>query len=122
MSSPAVLVFSADPFAAALLGAAAELSGYVAAFPRVGELPRDAILRVRPRAVLVDCDHEEACSERFFGPALMTGARVAVFSSHRSRRTLEPIAAQYGVRTFSLPIDVPRLAALLDSLARHDEP
>ncbi len=120
-SAATVLVFSADPLAAALLGAAVELAGHAVAFPQGGESPRDAVMRARPRAALVDCDHEEACTESFFGPAMMVGARVAVFSSHRSQRALEPIAEQFRVRMFTLPIDFPELDALLDVLLRQDE-
>jgi hypothetical protein len=120
MSDSAVLVFSGDSLAGALLGAAVELAGYRVAFPLDGESPRDAVLRVRPRAALVDCDHQDACTETFFGPAMMVGARVAVFSSTRSRRSLEPIAAEYSVRTFALPIEFAELVAVLEDLVRPE--
>jgi hypothetical protein len=116
MTSRTVLVFSTDSLAAALIGAAVELAGYGVAFQNENESPRDAVMRVRPRAALVDCDHEDACTETFFGPALMIGARVAVFSSKRSRRTLEPIAEQFKVQTFQLPFEFDELQALLASL------
>ena len=116
-----VLVFSTDSLAAALLGAAVELAGHSVAFPQAGESPRDAVMRVRPRAALVDCDHEEACTESFFGPAMMVGARVAVFSSQRSQRALAPIAEQFRVRMFELPIDFPELGRLLgDLIGRYE--
>jgi hypothetical protein len=120
-SASAVLVLSADPLAAALLGAAVELAGHAAVFPQAGESPRDAVMRARPRAALVDCDHEEACTESFFGPAMMAGARVAVFSSRRSQRALEPIAEQFRVRAFALPMGFPELDALLAALLHADE-
>lgn len=116
-----VLVFSVDPLAAALLGAAVEVAGHVVAFPQPGESARDAVMRLRPRAALVDCDHEEACTESFFGPAMMVGARVAVFSSQRSQRALEPIAEQFRVRMFKLPIEVSELDLLLEALLDRDE-
>jgi hypothetical protein len=113
MSNPTALIFSTDPLAAALIGAAVELSGFAAAFPAEGESARDALLRVRPAVALVDCDDEGACTEAFFGPALMMKTRVAVFSSTRSRRVLEPIATEFNVRTFSLPIEMADLSELL---------
>jgi hypothetical protein len=113
MSKPTALIFSTDPLAAALLGAAVELSGFEAVFPTDDESARDALLRVRPSVALVDCDDEGACTEAFFGPALMMKARVAVFSSSRSRRELEPIAEEFNVRRFSLPIEMAALAELL---------
>lgn len=113
MGARSVLIFSTDPLAAALLGAAAELAGVTPCFAAHGETPRDALLRTRPAIALVDCDHEQACTESFFGPALMAGARVVIFSSSRSHRRLEPIAEEFGVRTITLPIDVGTLARVL---------
>jgi len=122
MSARSVLVFSTDPLAGALLGAAAELAGYEPVFPLDRERPRDSLLRTRPRLVLVDCDHDGACTEEFFGPAMMMNAGVAIFSSSRSRRTLEPIADAFGVTTFSLPIEFEQFATLLASSQRTPGP
>ena len=113
----AVLVVATDALAAALLGAAVELAGYAPVFPREGETPREALRRSKPSVVLVDCDSEEACGESFFGPAMMMGAGVAVFTSTRSRGALGPVAKKYGVRSFQLPIDFGDLSALLDACA-----
>ena len=92
-----VLIFSTDPLTAPLIGAMVELPSYAPVFPARAESPRDAVMRLRPGAALVDCDHDDACAETFFGPAMMIGVRVAVFSSKRSVRTLEPIAAEFDV-------------------------
>ena len=86
MSHHAVLIVAADPLAAALLGAAVEHGGSAPHFPQAGEAPRAALLRLRPRLVLVSCDHTEACSDGFIGPALMTGARVLLIQT----RTMTP--------------------------------
>ena len=103
------------------MGGAVELAGYAPVFPAEAESPRDAVMRLRPGAALVDCDHEDACAETFFGPAMMVGTRVAVFSSKRSVRTLEPIATEFDVRLFSLPIDFTDLTLLLDDLTKTVE-
>ena len=118
MTASGVLIVATDPLAGALLGAAVELAGYLPVFPREGESARDALRRAKPCAILVDCDSDDACSESFFGPALMLGATIAIFTSSRSRRTLEPIAARYGVRLFEVPIEFADLKALLDDCAR----
>ena len=115
MNARDVLILSTDPLAGALLGAGVELAGYIPHFPLEDEPPRDALRRVRPAVALIDCDHEGACTESFFGPALMTGARIAVFSSTRSRRALEPIAAEFGVRLFGLPLEFEELVAILQA-------
>jgi hypothetical protein len=119
MNDSAVLIFSTDPLAAALLGAAVELAGFVVVYPHDAESPRDALMRTRPNVALVDCDHEEACTESFFGHAMMAGATVAIFSSKRSRRTLDPIAAEFGVRTFGLPIEFHELTQILANAAAN---
>jgi hypothetical protein len=108
-----VLIFSEDPLAAALIGAAVELVGFEPTFPTDGEPPRDALLRGRPRLVLVDCDHESACGPSFFGPVLMTGARVLLVGSRRTRRDATEIAARFGLRAITLPADLETIADLL---------
>lgn len=121
MKARGVLVLSRDPLAAALIGAATELAGFEARYPSSTENPREALLRTRPRVVVVDCDHE-AASESFFGPALMAGAQIAVFSSPRSERASEPIAESYRIRTLRLPVDVEVIGRLLDECVRDGDP
>lgn len=94
----AVLVFSSDPLSGALLGAAIELGGHLPHFAAADESARSALLRVRPRVVLIDCDHEESCSEEFVGPALMTGARVLLIRSARTVRDMSDFATRLRVR------------------------
>jgi hypothetical protein len=113
MTRASILVFSTDPLAAALVGACIELAGFEPVFAHDEENPRDILLRVRPRLVLVDCDHEGACTESFLGPVLMTGARILVFSSRRSKRQSDKMVQQFGVRSFTLPIEYDELLRLL---------
>jgi DNA-binding NtrC family response regulator len=111
-----VLILSSDLLAAALLGAAVELAGYQPAFSKTGEPPRAALLRLRPHLVLVDCDHEDACTEGFVGPALMTGARVLICRSRRSVRDVSDLARRMQVTFLDLPFEGDRLAKILDDL------
>jgi hypothetical protein len=120
MTASEVLIIVTDPLSGALLGAAVELAGYVPLFPWEGESAREALRRTKPCAVLVDCDDEESCGDSFFGPAMMLGAAVAVFTSSRSTRALEPIAREFDVQTFSLPIDIAELKGVLDACARKN--
>jgi hypothetical protein len=108
-----VLVLSSDPLAAALLGAAIELAGYAPHFPSSSESPRTALLRARPRLVVVDCDHEEACSDGFIGPALMTGSRVLLFRSPRTRREVSELSTRIGLRVAELPMEHEPLSQML---------
>src|SRR6185503_16019548 len=113
VSNP-VLVISSDPLAAALLGAAIELAGHAPRFPQSDESPRGALLRVRPRLVVIDCDHEDACTEAFVGPALMTGSQVLLFRSRRTRRDVSEMVDRLGLRT----VDITR-ARQLSACARR---
>jgi hypothetical protein len=111
-----VLVLSSDPLAAALLGAAIELAGHAPRFPQSDESPRSALLRVRPRLVVIDCDHEDACAEAFIGPALMTGSQVVLFRSRRTRRDVSEMANRLGLRTVEMPAEHESLTSLLHEL------
>ncbi|MBA3671094.1 MAG: hypothetical protein H0W68_03595 [Gemmatimonadaceae bacterium] len=114
----AVLIISHDPLASALLGAAVEIAGHAPHFPQDGERVRVSLLRVRPRLVLVDCEHDEACSESFVGPSLMTGARILLFRSSRSRVPVKDFVSRLGLRTVELPSDSAFLMQQIrDSLA-----
>lgn len=111
-----VLILSTDPLAAALLGAAVELAGHAPKFVLPAEAARTALLRLRPRAVLIDCDHDDACSDAFVGPAIMTGAHVHFVRSARTRRDVAETARRLGVRVIDLPVEHDALASLLQDL------
>ena len=108
-----VLILSPDPLAAALLGAAVELAGHAPHFSRHAESARDALRRVRPRIALIDCDDEEACSDTFVGPALMTGAKVHLFRSRHTRRDRTVFAGRLGLSVMTLPLDHDALVTVL---------
>jgi len=105
VSRHAVLVLSSDPLAAALLGAAIELAGHVPRFPQSDEAARMALLRIRPRLVVIDCDHEDGCSDAFIGPALMTGSRVLLFRSRRTQRDVTELTGRLGLRVMDMPME-----------------
>ena len=116
MTRHAVLVISSDPLAAALLGAAIELAGHAPTFPLADEAVRDALLRARPRLVVIDCDHAEACSENFIGPAMMTGSRVLLFRSRRTERDASELANRLGIQVAEMPTKHETLTQLLREL------
>lgn len=116
VSRQAVLIISSDPVAAALLGAAVELAEHMPHFVGNGERTRAALLRVRPRLILVDCDHEEACTDEFVGPAIMTGARVVLFRSNRSIADRTQFSGRLGLRTLDMPKEHDSITALLSEM------
>jgi hypothetical protein len=111
-----VLVLSSDPLAAALVGAAIELAGHAPRFPKSDEAPRSALLRVRPRLVIIDCDHEDACSDSFIGPALMTGSRVLLIRSRRTRRDASELSGRLGLRVLEMPMEHEPLMRVLQQM------
>ena len=113
MSRHPVLVLSSDPLAGALLGAAIELAGHAPRFPQPEEAARAALLRVRPRLVVIDCDHEDGCSDAFIGPALMTGSGVLLFKSRRTRRDVGELNGRLGLRVMDMPMEHESLAQVL---------
>jgi DNA-binding response OmpR family regulator len=114
VSRHAVLVLSSDALAAALLGAAVELAGHVPHFARQGEPARTALLRVRPRLVLIDCDHDESCTDEFVGPALMTRGKILLFRSRRSEHDRSAFAERLSLRVIDMPLDHAALTTLLE--------
>lgn len=109
----AALIVSPDAMGAALLAAAIEIAGMKAGFSMDGESPRDAVRRMRPSHVLIDCDDANAADESLIGPAMMTGARVFLFGDERRMRLARHIAVRFHMGVVVLPDDVDRLAAIL---------
>jgi hypothetical protein len=116
VSRDAILVLSNDPLSAALLGAATELAGYSPRFPLPDEHARAALRRVRPRLVLVDCDHADACTDEFVGPALMTGSRVLLFRSHRTAHDRGEFAKRLSLPVLDLPVEHEPLTRVLQEM------
>jgi hypothetical protein len=116
VSRQPVLIISTDALAAALLGAAVELAGHAPHFLQAGENSRAGLLRMRPRLVVIDCDHEEACSDEFVGPALMTGARVLLFRSRRTKRVMDEFASRLDLRVVELPLEHSALSQILNEM------
>ena len=113
MSRQAVLIISSDPLAAALLGAAVELAEHMPHFVRADERARSALLRVRPRLVLIDCDHEEACTDEFVGPAIMTGAHILLFRSNRTTADRAGFSERFDLRILDMPREHGEITAIL---------
>ena len=114
MSPPSALILSTDALLAALLGAAVETLGLTPAFPTNGEPPRQALARLRPRLVLVDCEHEEACASEVLGPARMLDARVVLFGSADSAERRRDLARRHGVELLTLPAPQEALTRALE--------
>ena len=118
VSRNAVLIFSSDSLAAALLAAAVELAGFLPHFSAAGETARNAVRRVRPGVVLIDCDHEETCSEEFIGPALMMKCRLVLFRSRATKRDVSEFAPRLGLRVLEMPQDHEAFSTIFSELMK----
>jgi hypothetical protein len=116
VSHHAVLILAGDPLAAALLGAAVEQAGCLPHFPQPGEASRAALRRLRPRLVLVSCDHSDACSDAFIGPALMTGAAVLVIQTRVASSETRDTVERLDLTVVDLSKDAEALGRCLRSL------
>jgi hypothetical protein len=112
-TQPAALILSPDALGAALLGAAVEVSGLKVGFPGENETPRDALRRMRPSYVLIDCDDSAAADESLIGPALMTGARIFLFGADSRMRLRKHLAIRFHMGIIVLPNDTERIATIL---------
>jgi hypothetical protein len=108
-----VLIMSTDAVVAALLGTLIELDGHAPRFPQPDEPPIAALSRVRPHAVLVDCDHADACTGEFFERGREQRTGVVLFSAARLQDEVHEIADRHGLPSFALPVDRAALARVL---------
>ena len=109
----AALILSADPLAAALIGAAVELAGVPPAFAGSNESRWAALRRVRPTCVLMSCDDPAVSDDAFLGPAMMTGARLFLFGTDRDLRALQTVISRYELGVIALPRDAGAMRELL---------
>ena len=78
--------------------------------PGVDERTIAAVERVRPAAVLLDCEHPAAVSDRFFDVADAHGIGVLVYGRDPLAADVELIARQQNVCSLPLPASSERLA------------
>ena len=118
MANSLILVVALEPVAGALLALLAELAGHTPVFPKSGELPRDAVSRLKPHLVLLDGDHEAADADEFYVHVGQTDVRVILFSSSNKARATQRLATRRGATTLTMPTDSQRLhRAITDALA-----
>ena len=109
-----VLILAREEVVAALLGMMVELRGLQPKFPEKAEPVEDLILREKPKAVIVDCDHPD-CGDEILAAIKQTGALPILFSPFRLQAEVKSVAARHGVRSFTLPTDVDTFARMLES-------
>lgn len=108
-----VLILSTDAVTSALLSILAELEGYRPVFAAGDESPAESLSRLRPRLVLVDCDHRAACTDDLFELARELEAKIIIFSPGRMRDEVRAFAEERALPWFSLPVDRATLSSTL---------
>jgi hypothetical protein len=99
-----ILIIAKEPLIQTLMCSLVELSGHQAAQPRSDETVGAAILRLRPRLLLLDCEHDSACEEEAYEVATRVGATVLLFTPSRTHAEVADFAAVRGLRAMALPI------------------
>ena len=100
-----VLVLVRDAVMGALFRLLVRIAGREPVFPAADDTPAGAVGRLRPRMVIVDADHEAACSDVFYARVAEVGSKLLVFSSSPPSRLAEAVTARRGVPAFLLPGD-----------------
>jgi len=109
-----VLILAREEVVAALLGMLVEIKGFQPRFLGRAETVEDAILREKPRAVIIDCDHPE-CGEALLETIKLAGALPILFSPYRMQPEVRSVADRHGLRSFTLPTDVRTFGKMLDA-------
>lgn len=109
-----VIILAREEVVAALLGLMVELKGFQPKFLGRAEPVEDAILREKPEAVIIDCDHPD------YGEVLLetmkkAGAVPIVFSPIRMSSEVKSVAARHGIRSFTLPTDTDTFGRVLEN-------
>ena len=110
-----VLILSTDPVTSALLSLLTELEGLRPVFAMSYETPAESLLRLRPKLLLVDCDHRAAFRDNFFDLARESGTKVVIFSPGRMSYDVQDYAEARQLPWFALPIDRATLGRTLKS-------
>jgi len=110
-----ILVIAKEPLIQTLMCSLVDLSGHHAAKPNSDETVADSIARVRPRVVLLDCEHDAACEDDAYRAASSVGAVVLLFTPSRSHAEVADLAAVRGLRSMALPIRLHEFSETLQS-------
>jgi DNA-binding NtrC family response regulator len=113
-----ILVIAKEPLIQTLMCSLVDLSGHRAAQPRGDETIAAAITRVRPRLLLLDCEHDGACEDEAYEAAASVNAEVLLFTPSRSHAEVADLAAERGLRSMALPIRLHEFSETLQSSLR----
>ncbi len=109
-----MLILAREEVVAALLGMLVEIKGLQPKFLCGSESAEEAILREKPRAVIIDCDHPD-CGKALLEVMKRAGALPILFSPFRMQPEVLSVADRLGLRSFTLPTDLSTFGKVLDA-------
>ncbi len=109
-----VLILAREEVVAALLGLLVELRGLEPSFLGRAESFEEAILREKPDAVIIDCDHPD-CGDALVKAIRQAEAVPILFSPFRMQSEVRSVAARHGTRSFTLPTDTDTFGKALEN-------
>ncbi|MEX1186180.1 MAG: hypothetical protein WEA80_06290 [Gemmatimonadaceae bacterium] len=113
MSDPVcVLIFAREELISALLALLVETTGHSVVFAGPDERSEEAMRRLLPRVVIVDCDHRD-CTGDLVNTANTLGARLILFSASREPDYVRRAAAPSNSQSFTFPIGPPALDSMI---------
>lgn len=110
--SVGVLILAREELISALLGLLVETTGHTVSFAEPEERAEDAMRRIGPQVVIVDCDHRD-CTDDLVQAANEVGARLILFSASREPEYVRKAAAPARLQFFTFPIEAPRLDSII---------
>lgn len=110
--SVGVLVLAREELISALLGLLVETTGHSVFFAEPEERAEDAMRRINPQVVIVDCDHRD-CTDDLVRAANEVGARLILFSASRDPDYVRRVAATSHSQSFTFPIEPPHLDSMI---------
>lgn len=110
--SVGVLILAREELISALLGLLVETTGHSVFFAERGEGAEEAMRRIGPQVVIVDCDHWE-CTDDLVQAANQVGARLILFSAFRDSDYVRKMAAPSHSQSFTFPIEPPQLDSMI---------
>ncbi|MEX0908180.1 MAG: hypothetical protein WDZ58_00335 [Gemmatimonadaceae bacterium] len=110
--SVGVLVLAREELISALLGLLVETTGHSVFFAKPEERAEDAMRRIGPQVVIVDCDHRD-CTDDLVQAANEVGARLILFSASRDSDYVRRAAATAHSQSFTFPIQAPQLDSMI---------
>lgn len=101
-----MLILSADPIAAALLGALIETLGYLVRFYRPSQTADEAMRREHPSIAMLDCEDPTLMTDELLGRARMRGISVIIFGSSDALARVRELAVQHELDELLMPADL----------------